>query len=194
LPADPSDLQRRIAAATDKDTVRGMIFNGAIAAVRELAGEDAVRQCLAEAGREKFVDFFSYPVADYLKLAWAAVSHLEDKLGGVHPAFFRIGHQAVVSFIDSHVGKTLVTLVSGEPRRLLANAPTAYRTAVSYGERTVSWPGQHHCVMYFKHDFLTHSFHEGVLTMGVTVMGGKNVKVVGKDTGFLEAEYEITWE
>src|SRR5260370_1004747 len=122
-----------------------MIFNGAIAAIREVAGEEALRACLKHAGREKFVDFFSYPVTEYLKLAWAAVERLEGKLGGVDPAFFKLGHQAVVSFIESHVGKTLVTLVSGDPKRLLANAPTAYRTAVSYGARTVSWPGPKQC-------------------------------------------------
>lgn len=191
---DRDEIARRTQAATPKDTVRGMIFNGALGAVRQIAGEPAAVQCLAAVGNPKWIDFFSYPVTDYLKLASAAVERMAPHLESIEAGFFQLGHQATSSFLASGVGKTLVTMVSGDPRRLLSNVPTAYRTAVSYGARSVSWIGERHCKLSFKHDFLFAPFHEGVLGIAVEAMGGKSVKVVGKDTGFLESEYDITWE
>ena len=39
MPLDGGDLGRRIAAMSPKDTVRGLMFNGVLAVVREVLGE-----------------------------------------------------------------------------------------------------------------------------------------------------------
>ena len=43
-------------------------------------------------------------------------------------------------------------------------------------------------------DRLTPNFHCGVLAAGAERVGGKNVKAVGRQTGPLEAVYDVTWE
>src|SRR4051794_12843237 len=108
MPANPAELTRRISVSTAADTVRGMIFQGALDAVREQLGDAASAECLAQTGRKKFVDFFSYPVGDYLKLAWRAVDLLEPKLGSLDAGFFLLGQRAVQNFLAAGVGKTLL--------------------------------------------------------------------------------------
>ena len=69
-----------------------------------------------------------------------------------------------------------------------------YRATVSYGERLVSWPTEKHARFVFIRDFLVPNFHCGVLAAGAERVGGKSVKAVGRQTGPLEAVYDITWE
>ncbi len=193
MPADRNDLEARIAAATPDDTVRGLVFNGAFSVLREFGDEDAARQCdpLQTGSR---TDFFSYPVVDYLNLAWAAADRLESALGGVDQVFYRIGHRALTNVFSSMLGRTLLTIAGGDMQRLLSQTSSGYRATVSYGERTVDWPSPTHCHMVFQRDFLVPPFHCGVVSAAIEMMGGRNVKAVGRQTTFLEAEYDFTWE
>jgi hypothetical protein len=45
MPADRSDLDRRLAECRDADTTRGLNFNRLFELVREHLGEDATRAC-----------------------------------------------------------------------------------------------------------------------------------------------------
>jgi len=60
MPADPADLQQRMAVATPGDTVRGLIFNAAFQVIGELESETAAREC-DPAGTGSRIDFFAYP-------------------------------------------------------------------------------------------------------------------------------------
>ncbi len=193
MPADRKDLQARLAAATPADTVRGLIFNGAFSIVREHLGDGSAKDCdPAKTGSR--TDFFSYPVSEYLEMAWNVVDRLEKPLGSVDAGFFRIGHRAVANVLSSMLGRTLITIAGQEPQRLIANAPSGYRATVSYGERTVEFLADRHARLVFKHDFLVPPFHCGVLTAAVEMLGGKNVRATGQATGLLEAVYDLAWE
>lgn len=192
MPADRKDLDARISAATPEDTVRGLVFNGAFSVLREFGGEDAARAC-DPLGTGSRTDFFSYPVVDYLTMAWAAADRLEGALGGTDAVFYRIGHRALTNVFSSMLGRTLLTIAAGDIKRLLSQTPSGYRATVSYGERTVDWPAPNHCHMVFKRDFLVPPFHCGVVSGAIEMMGGRDVKATGRQTGFLEAEYDFTW-
>jgi uncharacterized protein (TIGR02265 family) len=105
-----------------------------------------------------------------------------------------MGHRALANVFSSMLGRTLLTIAGGEIQRLLSQTPSGYKATVSYGERTVTWPDPRHAHMVFKHDFLVPSFHCGVIAAAVEMAGGRNVKAAGRKTGFLEAEYDVTWE
>jgi uncharacterized protein (TIGR02265 family) len=195
MPADRQELERRVAAAMPSDTVRGLIFNAIFSVVREAAGDEVARQC-DPARKGQRTEFFNYPVTDFLRIFWDASDRLEGKVaGGAEAAFFRIGHRAGELVLGSMLGKTLLALAgTGGPRQLLGHAPGGYRATVSYGERLVSWPGERHARFVFIRDFLVPNFHCGVLAAGAERVGGKNVKALGRQTGPLEAVYDVTWE
>ncbi len=192
MPADRHDLASRIAAATPADTSRGLNYNSAFGLLRELAGADAARAC-DPLGKGSRIDFFAYPIGDYLKTAWAAADLLEGRLGSVDAVFFALGARTVNDHLNSVLGRTLYAIAGRDVKRMLSNVPAGYRATVSYGERTVEWVGERRARLRYRRDFLVPAFHRGVLQAGVEGMGGKEVEVVARETGFLDAEYDVTW-
>ncbi|MGE6757286.1 DUF2378 family protein [Corallococcus interemptor] len=189
-----ADWAVRRMAATDLDTARGMFFLGVLETVRAGAGEDAVANCRAITEDRRFVGFFNYPVATFLKLAQVAARVLSPRWGGFDEALRQMGMQATRSFLESAVGRTFLLLAAGDPRKLVTNLPSGYQMAVSYGERTVDWKGDGDALLIMRRDFMPPAYHEGVLREVLTMVGARNPRVQGRKLGLLDTEYRITWE
>lgn len=193
MPADRKDLALRVAAATEADTSRGLNFTRLFDLVRDHLGDEAARACdpLRKGSR---VDFFSYPVADYLRIAWDAADRLEGKLGSVDAVFEELGRRTVTGFLSSALGRTIYALAGRDPRRFVAAGPAGYRSAVSYGERSVEWTGERSARMRFKRDFMVPAFHRAVMIAALEAAEARNPRVAGRATGLLDSEYELSWE
>jgi uncharacterized protein (TIGR02265 family) len=192
MPTDPQDLKRRLAAATDADTTRGLNFNTVFSLVGEELGDAAAKDC-DPLRRGSRVDFFSYPIQDYLRITWAAVDRLEQRLGGVEPVFKELGRRTISGFLTSVLGRTVFAVAGRDPRRVLAAGPGGYRSAVSYGERHVEWVGDKQARMVFRRDFMPFAFHVGVIEAALLATDAVAPSVAGRETGFLETEYDIHW-
>jgi uncharacterized protein (TIGR02265 family) len=188
------DLEKRLSMATREDTARGMFFNGVLEAVRTLGGEAAAARCLAASGEKKYVDFFNYPVAAFLKLAYSAAEVMGPKFDGFEGALRRMGAQATTDFLSSTAGKTLLLLAADSPKRLVSNLHAGYRAAVSYGERGVTWTGDKSGIFTMKRDFMPPAYHEGTLHAVIEAVGGRQVKVQGRQVGLLDTEYQLSWQ
>lgn len=193
MPADRADLGARVAAATADDTSRGLNYSSVFALVRDHLGESVARQC-DPLGKGSRVDFFKYPIGEYLTLAWNAVDRLEAVAGGVEAAFEALGRRTIQDHLDSVLGRTLYAIAGRDPRRMVTNLPSGYRATVSYGERTVEWRGERHARVLFRRDFMPPAFHVGVMRAGMVGMGAKNPRVAGRQIGFLDAEFEVLWD
>lgn len=192
MPADADDLQRRIAAATPRDTVRGLAFNATFALVRELAGASAAART-DPAGTAKRHELFSYPVADYLRVAWAAVSLLEARLGSRDRAFWEIGSRCAMRWFASPLGRVMSAISGGDARRGLTSAPAAYRNVVSYGVRKVEWLAERHARVSFERDFLLPAFHCGALTRALLDVAGVQARAEVHEAEFLRAVIDLGW-
>jgi uncharacterized protein (TIGR02265 family) len=193
MPVDRADFERRIAECRDSDTSRGLNFNRLFDLVREHAGEDTARLC-DPLGKASRTDFFSYPVADYLRCAWNAADRLEAKLGGVDAVWTELGRRTVAGFLSSVLGKTIFAIAGRDPRRIVSAGPAGYRSAVSYGERTVEWRGEKRARMVFRRDFMVPAFHRAVMLAALEASDARNPRVEGRAVGLLDSEYDISWE
>lgn len=187
-------LERNMALAGVEDSARGMFFNGAVDAVRSIAGEKVAQRCREASGERKHIDFFSYPVSGFLKMCLAAVSEVGPQLGGCEQTLRRIGAQSSRDFLSSMAGKTALLLAGGSVKRLLSQIPSSYRAAVSYGERTLTWTSETSGHFVIKHDFMPHAYHEGILQGAMEAAGVRNIQVRGHSTGPLDSEYDFSWE
>jgi len=194
LVIDEADLTARLGQATPKDACKGMFFNGVLQATEQLVGEDARNEALSKSADKKFVDFFNYAIAHFLPLAYCAAGHLVKAEGGYEGAFRRLGRQAADDFLATAVGKTLLLLAGNDPRRFINSLPSGYKTAVTYGQRQVTWQGPRQCVLSMRRDFMPHPYHEGVLAQGLEAIGAKNVKVTGSRITLLDADYAVSWD
>ncbi|AEI63845.1 DUF2378 family protein [Corallococcus macrosporus] len=188
------DLEARLALATKDDMARGLFFNGVVSAVRTLGGDAAVERCLAASGESRFIDFFNYPVAAFLKMSFTAAQVMSAEHGGFEGALRRMGVVATTDFLSSAAGKTLLLLASDSPKRLVGNLHSGYRAAVSYGERGVKWTGDTSGIFTMKRDFMPPAYHEGTLQAVIEAVGGKQVQVHGRQTGPLDTEYTLSWQ
>lgn len=192
MPSDRDDLDARLSAATPADTVRGVIFNATFELVAELAGTPAVVEC-DPAGKGRRHEFFSYPVAVYLRVAWGAADVLAGRLGGRDGVFRELGSRAARRWLCSPLGSALLAFAGRDPRRLLANAASGYRNVVSYGTRTIEWRGERHAHLLFRRDFLVPAFHCGALTAALETTCEAPFRAEGREVGFLDSEYDVTW-
>jgi uncharacterized protein (TIGR02265 family) len=170
-----------------------MFFNGVLDAARALGGEEIRARCFSAAGEKKYVDFFSYPVADFLKSIFMAAELLGPKLGGREAVFRQLGRRATDDFLNSTVGKTMLALAGNDPKRLLSSFPSAYKASLSYGERTLEWLTDQHARLVARHDFLPLPYEEGVLLAALERSTARNVRVVGQRVGVLDVDYDISW-
>lgn len=188
-------LERNLRLATPNDTARGMFFNGALAVVRRLGGRAVAERCRAATGESKHLDFFNYPVATFLSLCLTAVKEVGPQLGGCEGTLRCIGEQSAKDFLSSMAGKTLLLLAGNDVKLILAQIPSAYSTAVSYGERTMTsslYEKSGHFVI--KQDFLPQAYHEGTIRGALFMAGASASRVRGRTTGLLDSEYEFFWE
>lgn len=192
-PPDLGDLRERLAVATPQDTCKGMFFNGVLSAAAALLGPDGVERVKATLPEKKYVDFFNYPIATFLPAAFTAASLLQAGSLDFDGAMRRLGEQAIVDFLSTPVGRTLVTVSSGEAKRLMRAAPTAYKTAVSYGTRETVFVGDTRCVFKVRRDFMPAAYHEGVLTAVLRALGAREPRVRGEPLGLLDADYHLVW-
>jgi uncharacterized protein (TIGR02265 family) len=193
MPADRKDLERRLALCKDSDTSRGLNFNRLFDLVRDHLGDEAARWCDPQ-GKAARTDFFSYPVAEYLEVAWDAADRLEERLGSVEAVWTELGRRTVTGFLGSVLGRTIFSIAGRDPRRIVSAGPAGYRSAVSYGERTVEWKGERSARMVFRGDFMVPAFHRAVMLAALEASDALNPRVEGRATGLLDSEYELRWE
>jgi uncharacterized protein (TIGR02265 family) len=175
------------------DTCRGMFFNGLLEAVRALGGEETRAKCFAASGEKKFVDFFSYPVADFMKALFMAADLLGPRLGGQDAVMRQLGRRATEDFLHSTVGRTMMALAGTAPHRLLASFPSAYRASLSYGDRSVEKLGDRQARLKARRDFLPMAYNEGVLTAALEQSTARDLVVQGRRLGPLDIDYDISW-
>lgn len=193
MPADRNDLERRLAAATRDDVSRGLNYATLFALVRDLRGEAAARR-VDVLGTGHRVDFFNYPIEQYLRCAWSALDELEPVLGGVDRVLAELGRRTVTAFFSSMLGRTALAMAGRDPRRLLGSAPSAYRGAVSYGERRVTWLGERAALLTFERDFMPPAFHAAVLRTALEALEARDPVVTFREVAFLSTAYELSWE
>ncbi|NMO21378.1 DUF2378 family protein [Pyxidicoccus fallax] len=195
MPSDKSELAQRLALTRPDDTVRGFNFSSIFQLVEERAGGEAVARLTELVGTKKPADFFSYPVADLLRLLYAAADLLEPFYDSVDDVFRACGAATMRGFFDSHVGNTLVRLAGREdPKRAFSNAANAYKTAVSYGSHDCELLEGRRLRLVFRGDMLPMSFHEGSLKAALVALGGgEGSRVTGTALSLDHAEFLVEW-
>jgi uncharacterized protein (TIGR02265 family) len=187
-------LDQLLVLAKPDDTCRGMFFNGLFDLAQAFGGAEARARCVAVAGERRYVDFLSYPVADFLRTLFTAAELLSPRWGGRDAAFHEFGRRSVDVFLGSSVGRTMLALAGHEPKRLLNSYPRACKAALSYGERTVEWLGPQQARMVVRRDFLPTVYVEGALSAVLERSSAQSLEIRGRRVGVLDVDYDIRWE
>lgn len=193
MPTDRKDLATRLSLARPTDTARGLTFNALFATITERLGK-AAAVALDPDHTGHRTEFFSFPVAHFLQISFDAADKLEPILGSADKAFRAFGHRTTSNVLGSPMGATMLKLAGKDRLKSLINqSPAGYRTMVSYGVRKVEWPAETHAFITFEGDFLVPAYHCGVYEAAIEAIGAHKVRVEGRQTGPLDATFDVEW-
>ena len=187
------ELQRRLSLATPADTVRGLILNTVLQAIREDLGDAAVARCVEQCTEKSFQSFFTYPVSEYLRVLYTGAWMLSEKCGGFDNSIRRMVKELAPGFLSSVVGKAFLLTGIG-PRQIISNLPVAFRATASFGQCEVRWTGSRSGLLITRRDFLLYLSHEGGLQSLFQALGLSGAWARGRQTGPLDNEVEFAWE
>lgn len=195
-PTEESDpeLRERLALLTPADTVRGLFLNGVLEVVRKLGSDDLVRQCLEASGEQRFVEFFTYSSAVHLRVIYRAARLLGERYGGFDKALWQMGHEGAVGYFSSALGKTLLLLGRGDPRKLVSALPQAFSLSSAALQSTLEWTGPKSALFLLKRDIIPTAYTEGVLHGLLEQAVVKRFHVSSRKPSPLSGEYSLSWE
>ncbi|WP_375767846.1 DUF2378 family protein [Archangium gephyra] len=188
------DLAQRLKLATPADTAWGLYLRGTLEAIRALGDEGVLRRCLEVCGPEPLVEFFRYPVRLQLQMMSAALQTLSARQGCGARGLRHLGLWSVRDSLASHAGRMVLRLGGGEQKHFLDEVPMSFRMGLSYGKHTLRWTGPESVHWTMERDFMPYPYLEGVLQGLLEATGARNVRVVGRQTGTLDSEYDLCWE
>ncbi|WP_257458703.1 DUF2378 family protein [Archangium lipolyticum] len=187
------ELQQLLSYVTPTDTTRGLFLNGVLEVVRQLGDESTVRRCLEESGEKQFLDLFSYPLGTLLRMSYTGARLLSSDSRDFNEVMRQMGYLSARNFADSTMGRVMLRLVVGQPRRLLDTLPMAYRMNTTAGECTVRWTGHTNAVIRFTRDFLPHAYTEGSLQGSFEIAKVPGLTVRARPLARLDTEFELSW-
>src|SRR5688572_6553 len=105
------EREQRMEIAPEGATVRGLIFNAVFKLVTEQLGEAAATELRSTISKKPLVDFFSYPVRDFMHVLYGAGERLAPRYGSVEAGIRACGAAAIGGFFQSNVGRTLTHII-----------------------------------------------------------------------------------
>ena len=143
------DLTDRLALLPPSARVRGLYFRS-IEAVLTRAGRVEPYQKLFP---ERFAAVLWHPAGDFL-VRLAVGGALLTEPSRVHEGMFEIGRRNAVAFAESLLGRTLLRLLSRDPKKLLQQAVAGHRQSYSHGRWALSFPEERTAVMQMIGEYL----------------------------------------
>jgi uncharacterized protein (TIGR02265 family) len=132
---------------------------------------------------------------ELLQLSLEALRLIGPRAGGGAGVLRRMGAQAASDFLASAPGRTMLMLTDKNPRRLLSQLPSSFRTVVSFGDRRMVWSvAERSGLLLTQRDFMPPAYTKGLLQGVLEAVGAKGIHVSGRPTGMLDSEYEVSWE
>ncbi|MGZ3461707.1 MAG: TIGR02265 family protein, partial [Archangium sp.] len=180
------ELEERLALIPPADTVRGILLNSVLRAVREVGDEALVKRCLEVTGEETLFAFFSYPASMMVRLLYVAAGELSDSQGGVTAALRSLGGAMSPDFLGSVTGRALMLLSGTSVKRMLSTMPSAFAATINHGSCGVEWMGQSGGRLVIKGNAVPCAYFEGSLRRTLDMMQKRGVRVVGRQLGLLE--------
>ncbi|NMO20129.1 DUF2378 family protein [Pyxidicoccus fallax] len=188
------DLEHRLVLATPDKTCRGMFLKGVLQVVKSFGDDAAVARCLAASGQTRITDFASYPIADRLRMSWAAAEYLAPRVGGFEAALRLLGRQATADFMASLAGRTILALTNRDVVKMINSLPTAFGASVNYGKHTVEWSGPKSGRFLLEGDLMPEPINSGIMEVVLAAGEVKGGKVQGLQLAVDCCECVFSWE
>jgi uncharacterized protein (TIGR02265 family) len=173
------ELEQCLSRVPPGDTARGFVFTTTLKAVRDDAEGASLERCITAAEGGSFIPFFNYPMRSLLRLFYTAAWELSGKRGGFERAMWHLGARSAPDFLQSTVGRALLTVSGASIKRLVGGIPVAYPTIYGHGSCKLNWTGEKSGQLHLQDNLLPPPFIEGAMlhVLQATRVAGLSVQV-----------------
>lgn len=190
----PEDLEQRLRWIPLGDTVRGILFNSLLEAVRQEVDEEAFQRCITAAEAPHFLAFFNYPVRSLLKLTYTAAWALSEKYGGFEKAMHQLGNRAVPDFLESPIGWMLRAVTGVDARRILNWVPVVFPTVYNHGSFKLTWLDDKQGRGVMSGALFCPPFTEASIGQLLTPFHLPELSIRARRVGLLDTEVLVSWK
>jgi uncharacterized protein (TIGR02265 family) len=185
------DLEARRGLARSGHAVRAVLVQKVFEVVEEAAGEGATAKLpgaphahapFAEVSAEWFIDLLSQALE---RLAGHGVT--ADRF------YEEIGRRAVLAIRDSTIGRTMVSMASGDPVRLFESLGRGPSILVAHGERRVLEVGPGRARIAFTGSLLPPQIFAGMYRAMAEGIGARDVQCSSLERTLGDSEHVVTW-
>jgi uncharacterized protein (TIGR02265 family) len=188
------ELEQRLSLIPSGDKVRGFLFATTLDAVREQADEAALQRCVKAAEGLSYIPFFNYSMHALLRLLYTAAWELADRHGDFEKALRHLGARTAPDFLQSAVGKMLLTMSGLDVKRLVSGIPVAYPTIYDHGSCTLRWTGMTSCQLLLQSNLIPPPFIEGGVGRVLQASRARGLVVQARRVALRENELSVSWE
>ena len=158
----------------------------------EKRGADVAAEIQRRLLPKRPVALLRHSAHDYFKVMFACAEALSP--ADLDAGLYTVGFQCAAAFFETPMGQMLLSLVGrGDPSRLMANEPTAYKTTFSFGTRVFKRNGPREVECLHSEDCLPMSFNKGALVTAMKAIEVPTAKVTAVTVGPWSARYTISW-
>ena len=170
--------------------VKGIFINPTIADIKTKGSKKDIIELHQTISEEKLSNFKSYPVQYQIE----AEKILCQILFGSYneAAYFQFGKRSLDYFVNSNIGKVMVSLFGKDPEKLVFNIQRLFNTVTSGIEIEVKKLEDHKFSVHFFNDPYPLRGTEGVLFAGLEFTGVKG-KVEFINHGNQDHEFILSW-
>jgi uncharacterized protein (TIGR02265 family) len=192
---DSAELEKRLALAGSRDTVRGLFFNSVFTAIQKLASKDAEMVVRASLPVQRaYSDGTGYPAAEFLRLLWKAAEAVAPSCGTVDQAFAELGAFCMDGLTKSTLGRELEERSSeGDEAQFLEPLLRTLQPMLTAGERTLSRAEAKRASLLIKGDLLPPQFYVGLVALAFKRLRSADAEVVwdkkGRDAVVIQAQW-----
>lgn len=143
------DLESRVEAVPPSAALRGVYLRGV---ERALEREGKLAAYHEVFGQERTAPLRYYALSDYLIRAAMAGAILRGP-ERVHEGLFEVGRYNATSVTESLIGRSVIRLLSRDPRRLCQQGVAGRRLTCAYGHWELEFPSERSAVMHFVEEY-----------------------------------------
>jgi uncharacterized protein (TIGR02265 family) len=143
------DLEERLAAVPPSAAVRGAFLR---AVERGLERDGKLEAYHELFGRERVAPLRFYPLTEYLPRVAAGGAILRGP-ERVHDGMFEIGRFNAMSVTETLIGRTVLRILSRDPRRLLQQCVAGKRLMTAHGWWELEFPTERSAIMRFFEEY-----------------------------------------
>lgn len=187
----PIVLEDHVRALSPGATCKGLFFHDLIEQVRKAAPNHSIL-LPGGLGAKRYVHFFDYPYADFMRLLYATAQVIFPS-APVGEGLRRLGRKTYVALLNSQIGRVIFGVLGDDFESVIKLGVRGYQVSMNFGRLEVEVVENKHIRYYFRDlPAYLETFQVGVVEGAMQACNVEG-RVLVSLTSLSRASFDIRW-